>query len=261
CAIALEMLGIEKVTASPLPVGRGFVKAAHGLLPLPAPATLEICRQKSIPLVAPPLEVKEELVTPTGAALLGALAVEFSPTPSGTPLAVGYGAGDNDFPFPNLLRLLLFQEDNNENTVLNALIEANIDDMNPEIYGFLMEELFLIGARDVYFTPVQMKKNRPGVKISILTPLEKAPHIREFVLTQTTTLGVREMQVAKYYAERTVKEIVTPWGKVRVKISFYNGKVVNQAPEYEDCLKISRRLGIPLKAVYQKVFSCLEANN
>ncbi len=261
CAVALEMLGIEKITASPLPVCRGFVEAAHGLLPLPAPAALEICLQKNIPLAAPPLEVKEELVTPTGAALLGALVAEFSPTPSGTPLAVGYGAGDNDFPFPNLLRLLLFQEDNGGDKALNVLIEANIDDMNPEIYGFLMEELFLIGALDVYFTPVQMKKNRPGIKISVLASLEKASLIREFVLTQTTTLGVREIQVAKYCAKRIIEKVGTPWGKVRVKISFLNGKVANQAPEYEDCLKISRRHGIPLKDVFQKVISCLEADN
>lgn len=260
-AVALDLLNIDKIISSPLPFNRGYVKAAHGLLPLPAPATAEIYRMKNIPLVRPPQEIAMELVTPTGAAILGALAEEFGPPPPIEVKAIGYGTGKKDFPFPNMLRVFLAElsatdsgdTDTKREEVKNLLIETNIDDMNPEIYDHLLEKLFEAGALDVFLTPIQMKKNRPGIKLSVLTQIKKAEPLRKIIFKETSSIGLREIAVSKTMLKRKTEETQTPWGQVRVKVSYLEGEEVNRAPEYEDCRRIAKELGIPLKKVYEFV--------
>ena len=263
--IALEMLGVKKIMSSPLPFSRGFVRATHGLLPLPAPATAELCRLKKIPQCKPPLDIQEELVTPTGAAILGALAESFGPPPPMLIQKIGYGAGQKNFPFPNLLRLFLAEKIEDcpaspDDITLekNLLIETNIDDMNPEHYEHLQNSLFQAGALDVFLTTIQMKKNRPAVKISILTVPEKATTLREIIFRETSSIGVRENLVDKYVLPRTFTQVTTPWGKIRVKISYLDKQIVNKSPEYEDCLTIAQEHGVPLKEVYDTVRSNID---
>ncbi len=261
-AAALETLKPHRVLASPLPYSRGKVSCSHGILPLPAPATLEICRQNRIPLVPPPLDVEGELVTPTGAALAAALADSFGPPPPLVPRAVGYGAGTRDFPFPNLLRVILADtgEAGQEGVFSdeNLLLETNIDDMSPEYYEHLAESLFQAGALDVFLTPVHMKKNRPGVKLSVLAAPQKAGALRNLIFLESTSIGLREMRVTKRELPRRVEKIKTPWGEVRVKVCTLGGRIVNRAPEYDDCLKAARDYKVPLKKVYDSVRKILE---
>ncbi len=259
--VALETLKPQKILASALPFSKGQIRCAHGILPLPAPATLEICREAAIPMVPPPMDVAGELVTPTGAALVAALADSFGPVPPLRVKAVGYGAGTKDFPFPNVLRLMLAEtgeEGDGEGlgdmrTEENVLLEVNIDDMSPELYEYLSEQLFRQGALDVFLTPVQMKKNRPGVKLSVLTAPKALPPLRDVIFRETTSIGLREIRVTKRELPRTMEKVETPWGPISVKVSTLEGRVVNRAPEYRDCLKAAREHGVPLKVVYDTV--------
>lgn len=260
---ALETLKPQRVLASPLPYSRGKVSCSHGILPLPAPATLEICRENRIPLIPPPLDVEGELVTPTGAALAAVLAQGFGPPPPLVVRAVGYGAGTKDFPFPNLLRAVLAEPAGEEEGIFtdeNLLLETNIDDMSPEYYEHLSASLFRAGALDVFLTPVQMKKNRPGVKLSVLAPPGKAAALREVIFRESTSIGLRETRVTKRELPRAIEKVKTPWGEVRVKVCTLKGRVVNQAPEYEDCLRVAREHQVPLKEVYDKVRHILGEN-
>lgn len=262
CAAALELLKPDKILASPLPFCRGQVRCAHGLLPLPAPATLEICAERSIPMTPPPMDVTGELVTPTGAALLATFADSFGPPPAMRVERMGYGAGTVDFPFPNLLRLLLASEEPlgalaGSQGEENILLEANIDDMSPEYYEHILEQLFKGGALDVFLTPIYMKKNRPGVKLSVLAAPPSAAALRPIIFKETTSIGLREMRVTKQELPRTMQTVQTPWGDIAVKVCTLEGRVVNRAPEYRDCLQAARQYGIPLKQVYDTVRSLL----
>lgn len=253
-AAALYLLGAARVYCSPLPVGGGMVKAAHGLLPLPAPAVLELLKARRVPVYG--RDTDKELVTPTGAALVITLADGFGPPAEMTIEAVGYGAGTLDPGWPNFLRLLagtavsptaVYEEQ-------VELIEANIDDLNPEIFGYLMDKLFAAGALDVFFTPIQMKKNRPAVKLAVLAPPHRLAALMDAVFEETSTLGVRVSGARKIMRPRTVETVQTEWGPVRVKLVPREGSFpVHFAPEYEDCLEIARRTGLPLKEVYRRV--------
>jgi len=252
CA-ALHLLEIDTIICSPLPAGRGEVQTAHGKLPLPAPATLELLAWRQVPVKGS--DVDFELVTPTGAAIVTTLADEFGPMPSFTLEGTGYGAGSRDPGYPNYLRLLLgnrelpgtFYEEE------NAVLETNIDDLNPEIFGYLMEKLLSAGALDVYFTPIQMKKNRPGIKLTVLSPLEKVKLLQELVFYETSTLGMRLYTARKIMRPRKTATVQTEWGPVRVKYTPPEDKETpgQFAPEYDDCLLIASRSGLPLKEVYR----------
>lgn len=252
---ALHLLGIGQLYCSPLPLGGGTVNCAHGLLPLPAPATLELLRRRRVPIYG--RETGCELVTPTGAALVTTLAAAFGPPPPFTLDAVGYGSGKLDPGYANYLRIFV-----GERTPATAfeqeplqIIEANIDDLNPEIFGYLMEQLFLEGARDVSYTPIQMKKNRPGVKLTVLAPPQLLDRLAQTVFAETSTMGLRVLTAQKYNRPRETVAVSTPWGPVRVKLTPAPGGGAPQhhAVEYEDCAEIARQTGIPLKEIYRRV--------
>jgi uncharacterized protein (TIGR00299 family) protein len=244
---ALHLLGVERVICSPLPMGRGFVRAAHGLLPIPAPATLELL--KGAPLR--PSEIESELVTPTGAALMATLASEFGALPAMRVAAIGYGAGKKEFATPNLLRVCIgdaaVASDSPPVTV--TLIETNLDDLSPQLYDVVMERLFDAGALDVFMTPIQMKKNRPAVLLSVICVPDLAGALSDILFAETSTLGVRSSSWTRLCLDREWMEVATEWGTVRVKIGRQAGAIRNVAPEFEDCRRLARAAGVPVKDV------------
>ncbi len=246
--IGLEALGIERLYASPLPYGSGEIESSHGTIPLPAPATLEVLRLARAPLT--PSTARAELVTPTGAAILGTLATFERPT--FTISGVGVGAGKRDLPWPNVMRLIIgetFETD----TAEMVQIETNIDDMNPQFYGYIMEKLFSAGARDVFLTPIQMKKNRPGTLLGVIAPRQDEMALAELLLRETTTLGLRVQPVGRYEAQREFRTVDTAYGKLTLKEKILDGRVVQSVPEYDDCVRLARGNGISLAEVYQAV--------
>ena len=255
-AWALDYLHIEHIYASRLQVGNGFIKCCHGLIPVPAPATAELLH--GIPYY--PGEIEKELVTPTGAAVLATLGTGFGSMPEGfISSKIGYGAGTWNLAIPNVLRLYLGEvtatsgnkqaEEQAEEQCL--VIEANIDDQTPEIYGYIMDRLFAAGALDVWLTPIIMKKNRPATKLSVLISPSYQTKVTEIIFQETTSIGMRFYPVSRAMADREFIVIGLPWGDVKVKISSYQGKICNVAPEYEDCRKIAEKSGMPLKVVQQ----------
>jgi pyridinium-3,5-bisthiocarboxylic acid mononucleotide nickel chelatase len=249
CLVGLDALGIEKVYASPLPMGRGFIRGAHGQIPLPAPATVALL--KGVPIVGS--DIEKELVTPTGAALLSALAAGFGPIPQMTLTAVGYGAGGRDLPVPNVVRLLL--GDQGVPAGLGAesvvVLETNIDDLNPQIYDHVMARLFKAGALDVFLTPIQMKKNRPGTLLRVICRPGDSGPLTDILLRETSTLGVRQQIMGRMSLPREFRTVKTPYGDVRIKIASLAGGVRRAAPEYDDCRRLAEETGAPLRDVYR----------
>ena len=308
--VGLDALGIEQVVVSPLPLGRGFIRGAHGQMPLPAPATVALL--KGVPVIGSPLEI--ETVTPTGAALLSALADGFGPLPPMTLEAVGYGAGSRDLPIPNVLRVLIGEapsdakrptaglleppqrhphphthdhdhphppahdhagehtpgsthpavEPHDEphhdhdpspsclDAEVLSVLETNIDDLNPEIYGYVMERLFAAGALDVFFAPIQMKKNRPATLLRVLCRPDDVRAMTDILFVETTTLGIREHTVRRHALQRSMQTVETPYGAVRVKVAALpHGGLIKAAPEYEDCRRLAEQHGVPLHEVYR----------
>ena len=251
-ALAFEILDIVHFYCSALPLGKGTVSTAHGVLPVPAPATLQLLAAAKAPTME--ISAKDapqgELLTPTGAALVTAFA-EFR-RPQMVLESIGHGAGSKDFPgWPNILRVWLGQEPQNPESENLVLLETNIDDMNPQIYGYLMERLLAEKAADVWFTPIQMKKNRPAVMLSVLLPAYAESKITEIILRETSTLGLRVRPVSRHTAQREIVELDTSLGRARVKIKRFSGEVLNLSPEYEDCRRIASESGIPLREVYR----------
>lgn len=255
----LYLLGVEHIHASPLPLSRGMTRCAHGQIPLPAPAVLELLRLGQVPTYGS--GVIGELVTPTGAAVLTVLADQFGPLPPSLVVErIGYGAGTFDPGYPNFLRLItgpaaekisVFEEK-------AYLIETNLDDLSPEIHGYLMELLFETGADDVFFTPIQMKKNRPAVKLSVLAPPDRQAALTDLLFRESSTLGIRVSEIRKQVRPRRLIPVETPWGSVRVKeVPAVSGAgkipLLHFAPEYEDCVVAARRSGFPLKEIYRRV--------
>jgi uncharacterized protein (TIGR00299 family) protein len=240
-------LSVDAVFVAPLPTGSGKVRSAHGLIPVPAPATLELARQANAPLVPSPVEA--ELVTPTGAALAVELG-QFRQPPMRVE-RVGYGFGRKEMPWANALRLWLGQPvgANAEQDDV-SLLETNVDDSTPELLGAAMERLLAAGALDVYFTPIQMKKNRPATKLAAICLPEREPEIARLLLAETSTLGVRVQRLHRYKAQRWVEKVETPWGAVAVKIKSFEG-LRSAAPEYDDCLRLARASGVPVAEIYQ----------
>lgn len=252
--LGLHLLGVRQIRCSPFPLARGSLEVQHGPLPMPGPATLEILAAARAPVGPPPSAVSGELVTPTGAALLCTLATFDQPAMRLE--AVGYGAGNRDLPHPNVLRVLLGQGSRGdlpdgagvaEETIM--LLETNIDDMNPQVLGYLVDRIREEGALDVYWVPIGMKKNRPGTMLNVLCRPDDAPRFGEMLLRETTTLGVRERSVRRLLAVRSMAEVETPFGRVRVKVKWLGGKAVGAAPEYDDCVGLARLHDRPLRDV------------
>lgn len=251
-AIGFELLGITSFYSSPFPVSGGTVVCRHGSLPLPAPATLELIAAKSAPVASPSVQGTEgtELVTPTGAAIIASLA-KFE-RPSMDLEIIGYGAGTrNPAEYPNVLRAWIGKLAETGKHGGMVLLETNIDDMNPQFYDYVMEILFKQGALDVWLTPIQMKKNRPAIMLSVLAPAGLEGVLAETVMKETTTLGIRVRPVFRHIADRENSVIDSSHGKIRVKVKRFNGNVLGISPEYEDCRRIAAEKGIPFKEVYR----------
>jgi uncharacterized protein (TIGR00299 family) protein len=243
---ALDALGIARVTASPLNVGSGTISSAHGLYPVPAPATALLL--KDVPIYSGPQNA--ELVTPTGALLVSAYAESYGGVPAMRLQRVGYGAGARDFPrSPNVLRVLIGEDERSSSLHTVTVIETEIDDMNPQIFGLLIDKLMGAGALDVFYTPVQMKKNRPGTLLSILAPPEAREQLTSIVFRETTTIGVRFTEAARECLERETITVDTEFGPVTVKVARRNGEILNASPEFEDCARIATECGRPVKDV------------
>lgn len=244
---ALNLLGVREVFTSSLPFSRGRIRTAHGELPVPAPAVAELLC--GVPTY--PIDIDAELVTPTGAALLKGLAKSFGVPPPFTPQKVGYGAGKKNLPFPNLLRVIVGEMADEVNLERERLtvVETNLDDMTGELAGFVMERLFEAGARDVWITPTQMKKNRPAIVLSVLCDSSSLPAVIQILLRETTTLGVRVHEVERICLQREFLEVETLYGAVKVKVAKLGKEIVNISPEYEDCQKIALEQKVPLKEV------------
>ena len=254
--IGIKTLGIEEIYSSALPVGKGFVKCAHGVIPVPAPATLELL--KNIPTYSGGIE--SEMITPTGAAIISTLAKSFGKRPLMKIERIGYGAGEKEFTIPNLLRVSVgekiakdkdFKDDYISDEAV--LIETNIDDMNPEFYNYIMDQLFSQGALDVFLTPIQMKKNRPAHMLSIIVYEQNLKEILEVLFSESTTLGVRIKEIKRLRLGQQNFIAETKYGKIRVKVGIFKGEIKNIAPEYEDCKKMAKQHQVPLKEVYEEV--------
>lgn len=267
--LALSLLGVEEVYAAPVPVAHGTLRVEHGWLPMPGPATLEILAAANAPLISPPTPTAGELVTPTGAALICSLAT-FEQPPM-TLRRVGCGAGARDLSHPNVLRVWLGERSPLDRPALPlsdtptgaetedlCVVETNIDDMNPQVYGYLFDHLLVAGALDVYCTPITMKKNRPGTMLSILCRGTDAARFEATLLRETTTLGVRTHLVRRTRAERTEETVETPLGPIRVKIKRLAGHAMDVTPEYEDCAAIARRQARPLLEILNLAKRCAE---
>ena len=254
-AIGLELLGIAALYSAPLPSGSGLAQCEHGTIPIPAPATLELIAACGAPIRPTPYR-DAELVTPTGAAIVTTLASFECPTM--TLQAVGYGIGSRELEgIPNVLPLWIGELKQEERDLL--LFETNIDDMSPELCGYAMERLFERGALDVWFTPIQMKKNRPAVMLSVLARPESQGAIVETILQETSTLGLRVQPVERHHAAREIVKFDSSLGKVSVKLKRLEGRVASLSPEYEDCRRIALERGLPLREVYRIVST--EAND
>jgi pyridinium-3,5-bisthiocarboxylic acid mononucleotide nickel chelatase len=262
-AVGAEALGAEEWICSPLNVGGGTVHCAHGTFPIPAPATLELL--KGAPVYSG--EIQKELVTPTGAAIVSVIASKFSQFPKMKIEKTGYGAGTRDFQgVPNVLRLSVGQTAHDQAWTVPAeeiaVLEANLDDMTPQVFGYVMEQALAAGALDVFATAVQMKKSRPGMLLTVLCRPEDSARLRQLIFTETTTLGVRERRETRAILARRHVSVQTRFGEVRMKLASLNGSVTNYSPEYEDCRRIAEQHRVPLKTVMQEAIRVyLERNN
>ena len=262
-AICIDDLSPDRIIASPVEMGGGFVNCAHGRFPVPAPATLEIMKGKPMKFGAAPFET----ATPTGVAILAALVDEFTETPTFTMLKTGYGIGHRDTDIPNVLRVCVGEIGESRENVENrgngeagktedaVVLECNIDDMNPERYAYIMERLFESGADDVFLQNIMMKKSRPAVMLSVLCKPEKIQDMEHLLFTETTTLGVRYRYVKKTMLDRRSGTMDTPWGPVRIKEAYYRGEKLRSKPEYDDCAAIARKHGISIEKVYQIILN------
>ena len=250
-AVAVDSLKVKRVVSSPIALGTGWAKTMHGTIPVPAPATLEIL--KGVPMAASTAPF--ELTTPTGAAIVKTLASSFGPMPSMTIEKTGYGAGKKDFKeSANLLRAVIGTASGAieaQNLEKLTVLETNIDDMSPQVAGYLLEKLLNSGATDAFYAPVYMKKGRPGVLLTVLTNRENKDSLLGIIFAESTTIGVRAHEVERHCLERVSKKVRTPYGPVSVKVALRDGRAVNIQPEFEDCRTIAEKKGVPLKEVME----------
>jgi hypothetical protein len=248
--IALETLAVGEVYSSPIHVGMGEVRCQHGTLPVPAPATVELLR--GIPVFSQ--GIRAELTTPTGAALISALAKQFGPMPPMVIEAVGYGAGKQDLPErPNVLRAIIGEKDAaTAETDVVAVLETTIDDMNPEHYPWFVERLFRAGARDVHLVPVICKRGRPGISVVTICDTDAVDTMANIIFEETSSFGIRYRIDSRVKLSRELRDVETRWGKVHVKIGTRGGKTVSMSPEFKDCQAVAEREGVSLKLVYDE---------
>jgi uncharacterized protein (TIGR00299 family) protein len=250
-AIGLDLLGVARFTSRSVPTGSGMVKCAHGLMPVPAPGTAELL--KGVPLAPSP--IKAELTTPTGAAILTTIVQQWVEQPVMTVERIGHGAGRRDFPEqPNLLRLFVGEAHGLPSVGLQTdqvwLLETNLDDLPAEVIGYCYDLLLAAGALDVFSTPIFMKKNRPGVLLSVLTPEGNVPALEEILFRETTTLGIRRSCLSRHKLNRRPCTVSTSWGPVQGKLGWREGQPAVFSPEYEDCARVARQHGVALREVY-----------
>jgi uncharacterized protein (TIGR00299 family) protein len=257
--IGFHALGIERFACSPLNVGGGTAKMAHGVLPVPAPATARLLQG------APTFSngVQHELVTPTGAAIVATLCDSFGPQPPMTVSAIGYGAGTTDLEGqPNVVRIMIGKSSDKKSAAGDeeiTIIEANLDDMNPQIYGYVLEKALLAGALDVYTTALQMKKNRPGTLLTILCRPEDTEALMSLIFAETTTFGVRSHRAQRRALAREWVNVSTSYGSVRIKLSRSNGHILHVTPEYDDCRKLAVEKQVPLQQVISEALRAYQA--
>jgi uncharacterized protein (TIGR00299 family) protein len=250
-AICINQLAPDIIQCSTLELGGGTIHCAHGVYPVPAPATAEII--KNIPVRKGTVDY--EATTPTGAAILATCVNEFTDKADFTILKTGYGIGAKDSTIPNVLRVFLCEtaSDPETTTIPSFIIECNIDDMNPEFYDYIIDSLFSAGAKDVFITPIIMKKSRPAVKLSILCAPDAENRVNEVLFRETSTIGIRKYSIDKTMLERKIEKVSTRFGEVHVKSAFYQGVCIKSKPEYDDCIKIARSNSIPISQVYHEV--------
>lgn len=259
--ICIDLLNIKEIYSSPVNLGSGHVNTIHGLMPVPTPATIELLKGSLVYSNNIPCE----LTTPTGAVLIKELAKSFGDMPLMNVEKVGIGAGDNDFKeWPNVLRVFIGRRENGINKDYNetiTVIESNIDDMNPQIYEYVIEKLFKAGALDVFLNQIIMKKNRPGIKLTVLCPRELKNSLINIILKETTSLGVRYYDVNRIKLQRKIEKVKSEFGEIRVKIAFLDDKQMKISPEYEDCKKLSEKLNIPLVELMKKITYLCDKKN
>jgi pyridinium-3,5-bisthiocarboxylic acid mononucleotide nickel chelatase len=260
-AIGLDLLGAERITSRSVPTGSGMVRCAHGLMPIPAPGTAALL--KGVPLAASP--IKAELTTPTGAAILTTVVQEWIEQPVMTIERIGHGAGQRDFlEQPNILRLFIGEAADSANTAEGDrvwMLETNLDDVPAEVVGYCFDALFAAGALDVFSTPIQMKKNRPGVLLSVLAPENALPVLETILFRETETFGIRRYPVERHKLQREATTVATPWGPLRGKRGWRAGGPSVFTPEYEDCARVARQHDIALCEVYAAVRRAYQSKN
>ena len=257
-SICISLLNSDITLSSPINTGKGMVKTEHGLLPVPAPATTEML--KGFPSYSSDIEF--ELATPTGVGIITAMAKASNTIPVMKTNAIGYGAGSKDFSdSPNLLRIMIGEGYSPSEQDSITVIESNIDDMNPQFYDHIMNRIFDAGALDVFLTPIIMKKNRPAVKITLLSDNDNVNKLADILLKETTSFGLRMYKTERIKLEKEIKTVKTEYGSTKVKIGKKNGKIINIAPEYEDCKRIANERGISIREVYEKVKSATRIKN
>jgi uncharacterized protein (TIGR00299 family) protein len=243
---ALEWFAADRIASSALNVGGGMVDSAHGHFPVPAPATLKLLGDAPIYGGA----IQKELVTPTGALIVSSYATSFGPVPPMTVERVGYGAGSRDFPStPNVLRVLVGRAADRPNAERVTVIECEIDDMNPQIFGVAMDRLYAAGALDVFYVSVQMKKNRPGTLLTVVAPPERRSALADIIFRETTTIGLRHYEVDRECLRREIVSVETPVGAIRFKIAWRDGRIVNAVPEFDDCARLAAANNLSVKEV------------
>ena len=257
-AVGLEKLAVERIISSALHVGSGTFSCQHGTYPVPGPATAELLR--GVPIYS--REIDGELVTPTGAAIVSTIASEFGPLPMMRMERIGYGAGTRQYPrFPNVLRVLLGETEIERTPTSVAVVETNIDDLNPQVFGHLMEQLLVQGALDVFYIPVHMKKNRPGILLTMLCAPEDRERLSAVIFRETTTLGVRYRIEAREVLERAHVSVATPFGEIRIKVAYdRHRRRVNYAPEYDDCAAAAERYDVAIREVQSSALASYLSN-
>jgi len=254
-AICLDYLKVDKIISSPIEVGSGIIHCSHGTLPVPAPATAKIL--KGIPIKTG--LVPFEATTPTGAAIIASTASSFTDRIDFIPQKIGYGLGSKDSPVPNLLRLFLGEtsaktEKSDDPEIGEAvMIECNIDDMNPEFYDFIMDQLFVKGAHDVFLTPIIMKKSRPAATISVLCDAGKQKDMENVLWFHSSSFGLRSYKVSKTMLKREIVKVKTKYGDVSVKKGYLNGRLIKHKPEYEDCRRLAKENNVPIQDIYKSI--------
>ncbi len=245
-AVGLDYFAIDRLYSSSLPFNGGKVNTQHGIIPIPAPATLELMQMAKIPLIPSPID--KELVTPTGAAILAELAT-FERPPM-TVKSIGIGAGSMILPWANIFRLFIGSENISQISTNLVLMETNIDDMNPQVYGIVQQKAMNAGALDVFMTPTYMKKNRPAVILSVIAPRTNEAVLARLLLEETSTFGIRVQPIERYEAEREKRMVHTPFGQAEVKLKILDGKIQQVAPEFESCQRLSEKYNVPFNEVY-----------